>query len=65
MRTPKNGQTPRLSQKRCVAQEILLSEETLCYLYCPAPSFNANLNSAHLIMFSLLVLLLPATTYAW
>jgi len=28
-------------------------------------SFNANLNSAHLIMFSLLVLLLPATTYAW
>ena len=65
MLTPKNGQTPRLSQKRCVTQEILLSEETLCYLYCPAPSFNANLNSAHLIMFSLLVLLLPATTYAW
>merc|ERR1712107_401029 len=28
-------------------------------------SFKANLNSAHLIMFSLLVLLLPATTYAW
>merc|ERR1712012_1084252 len=26
---------------------------------------KANLNSAHLIMFSLLVLLLPATTYAW
>ena len=65
MPTPKNGQTPGLSQKRCVTQEILLSEETLCYLYCPAPSFNANLNSAHLIMFSLLVLLLPATTYAW
>merc|ERR1712137_709602 len=28
-------------------------------------SFKANLNSAHLIMFSLLVLLLPATTFAW